>query len=72
MRRKDVKEMGVRITNDGNWPVQNHAQFLILSGEVADQIDFCLTIRCSVWAEHFVEPDGWLVRDVGMLPGVPR
>src|SRR5438128_2674253 len=47
------------------------SEFLVLSGEVADQIRFGLAVRRPVRMQHLVEPDRRLAENVRMFPRLP-
>src|SRR5437870_9472522 len=49
-----------------------HRQFLLLSGELADQIHLRLAVGRSVRMQDLVKPYGRLAENVRMLPGFPR
>src|SRR5580698_443807 len=45
------------------------SRILRLRGQLADQIDFGLAVGLSIGMQDFVEPDGGLVFNVGVVPG---
>lgn len=43
----------------------------LVAGDLADEVNFFLSVGLSIWAENIMEPHGGLAVDVRMLPGIP-